>query len=159
MRFCAVLLLSSTLLLPAPVPALERCSSQEIKQDPKNKRCDDLGFRVVRAEPHGLNVAEWARAMKLHEQLVVKAVQLGDVPELRRQATELRTRSSDPSSWPEDDRWTMARVYCATMAQELANFVDDKLKGTARGEVAAEASLKAYGQAGPLCRRGITKLK
>jgi hypothetical protein len=149
----------ATLATAVPVFALERCSTQEIRRDSNNKRCDDLGFRRVLADPQGLDVVAWARAMKLHEQLVVKAIQITDVDELRRQAIELRSRSSDPSSWPDEDQWTLARVSCATMAQELANFVDDKLKGTARGEVAAEASLKAYRAAGPDCRRGIQKLK
>lgn len=105
------------------------------------------------------SVAAWAKAMQRHEQLIVKAIKISDIDELRRQAVELRKRSNEPSSWPDEDQWNLARVYCATMAQELANFVDDKLKGTARGEVAADASMKAYREAGPNCKRGIQKLK
>ncbi|MGO4286894.1 hypothetical protein [Bosea sp. TAB14] len=110
-------------------------------------------------EAQETSVSAWAKAMQRHEQLVAKAAQISDVAELRRQSVELRARSAEPSSWPDEDRWTLARVYCATMAQELANFVDDKLKGTARGELAADASLKAYRNAGPNCKRGIQKLK
>lgn len=116
-------------------------------------------FASVSASASSLNVGDWARAMQRHEQLVSKAVQVRDVDELKRQSIELRARSSDPSSWPDGDKWTLARIYCATMAQELANFVDDKLKGTARGEVSAEASFKAYRQAGPMCKKGLAKVK
>ncbi|PZU93081.1 MAG: hypothetical protein DI527_07480 [Chelatococcus sp.] len=147
-------------LIGSPASALDRCSAQEISQDRSNRRCDDLGFRrTVAAEPSGMPVTRWARAMQAHEALVVKAVQIGDLAELQRQAAELRARSNDPTTWPDDDKWTVARIYCATTAQELANFVDDKLKRTARGEIAAEASLKAYREAGVKCRRGIAKLK
>lgn len=113
----------------------------------------------VRAQEAGSTVATWAKAMQRHEQLVSKAIQIRDSAELRRQVIELRARSAESTSWPDEDRWNLARIYCATMAQELANFADDKLKGTARGEVAAEASFKAYRDAGPNCKRGIQKLR
>ncbi|SFD73958.1 hypothetical protein SAMN05428997_1482 [Bosea sp. CRIB-10] len=110
------------------------------------------------AQDARLNVATWAKSMQRHEELVVKAIQIKDIDELRRQAVELRTRSAEPSNWPNEDRWTFARIYCTTMAQELANFVDDKLKRTARGEVAADASFKAYRDAGPNCKKGLQKV-
>lgn len=113
----------------------------------------------IEAQASSTDVSGWARAMQRHEQLVKKAVQVSDIAELRRQVVELRQRSSDPLAWPDEDQWTLARTYCATMAQELANFVDDKLKGTARGELAAEASMKAYRAAGPMCKKGILKAK
>lgn len=105
------------------------------------------------------SAATWSRAMQQHERLVLKAAQVRDASELKRQVIELRGRSGEPASWPDNDKWNLARVYCATMAQELANFADDKLKGSARGEIAAEASMKAYRDAGSSCKRGLAKAK
>lgn len=153
------LALIATAAMTAPAAALDRCTPQEAKLDRNNARCDDLGFRRVTAAPDGLDVSAWARAMQSHERLVAKAIQMQDIGELRRQAIELRARSSDPQSWPDTDKWNLARVYCSTTAQELANFVDDKLKSTARGEIAAEASYKAYQEAARTCKRGVQKLK
>lgn len=101
----------------------------------------------------------WEKAMKQSFRLIQKAVQVGDRQELIAQSLEVRRQLAEVSSWPDEDRWNFARVYCANMAQELANYADDKLKSSARGELAAEASFKAFRSAESNCKRGLIKVK
>ncbi|CAM5764597.1 hypothetical protein [Bosea minatitlanensis] len=154
-----------TLTGAGAVAAAERCTPEELKDDGHWSRrlCDARGFRqavAVASSPGAIAGAEaWHRSLRQRETLINKALKLGDVSELKRQSIEIRRQMNDIDAWPQDDRWTVARVYCANTAQELSNFVEDKLKGSARGEVAAGVSLKAYRGADKECRRGLRMAK
>ena len=104
-------------------------------------------------------VPTWLKAMTRHERLIAKALQIGDREEVQRQSYEVRSRIAEIDAWPKDDAWTYARIYCTTRAQELANFADDKLKGSSRGEIAAEDSMRAYRDGTKECAKGLAKLK
>lgn len=106
-----------------------------------------------------IGVPAWLKLMASHERLIAKAIQIGDRDEIQSQSHQTRERIADVLKWPDEGRWTYARVYCANRAQELANYVADRLNTTAPGEVSADASFRAYRAAGKECQRGLSRLR
>lgn len=154
--------------------AAEQCSASDTKADEhwasaicggtprKTQPPDPAPTRTVELPAptrKSVGVDEWKSKVDKSYKLIVKSLEVGDIDELKRQSVDLRRQSSELEWWPKADNWTLARVYCTTMALELANFADDKLKASARGEIASEASIKAYRAADSECKRGIRKLK